>query len=220
MTVNGTIMKTTALLFLVIFGASFTWSRTLAGSPPVMWIIGGAIGGFIMVLATMFKPTWAPVTAPVYAALEGLFLGGISAVAQAAYPGIVFNAVCLTFGIMFSMLFLFQTGIISVTQKFRAGVMAATTGIFLIYMVSWVLSFFSVSVPFIHEGGVIGIGFSLFVIVVATLNLVLDFDFISQGAEAGLPKHMEWVGAVGLLVTLVWLYIEILRLLMKLQNRD
>lgn len=220
MTINGTVLKSGALLLLVVCGAIFTWGRVMATGQPTGWAIAGAIGGFIVAIITAFKKTWAPMTAPLYAGLEGLFLGALSAKFEMFYPGIVFNAVCLTFGTMFSLLFIYQTGWIKVTENFRLGLFAATGGIAVFYLVAMVLSFFNVQVPLIHSTGIFGIGFSVFVVVVAALNLVLDFDFIENGAAAGAPKYMEWYAAFGLLVTLVWLYIEILRLLAKLQRRD
>jgi uncharacterized YccA/Bax inhibitor family protein len=192
-----------------------------SGNPDAVmpWMIGGAIGGFIVALITVFKKTWSPITAPIYALLEGLFIGGISSIFEAKYPGIVIQAVGLTFGTLFGLLVAYKTGFIKATENFKLGVVAATGGIALIYFVSFILGFFGVGVPFIHESGLMGIGFSLFVVVIAALNLVLDFDFIEHGAEHGAPKYMEWYAAFGLMVTLVWLYIEILRLLAKLRDR-
>lgn len=222
MTINGTVLKTGALLLVVFFGAVFTWNKTMTmEGTPWSWMMLGMIGGLVVALVTVFKKEWAPVTAPLYAGLEGLFLGAVSAVAELQFvgSGIVFNAVCLTFGTLFSLLFIYQMGWIRVTQNFRLGVFAATGGIALFYVVSIVLGFFGISVPLIHSTGIFGIGFSLFVVGIAALNLVLDFDFIEHGAAAGAPKYMEWFGAFGLLVTLVWLYLEILHLLSKLQRR-
>jgi uncharacterized YccA/Bax inhibitor family protein len=159
------------------------------------------------------------VTAPIYAALEGLALGGISAVFESRYPGIVSQAVFLTFGTLAALLIAYRSGWIKATENFKLGVVAATGGIFFVYLISFVLSFFGVSIPLIHGSGVFGILFSLFVVVIAALNLVLDFDFIEQGAEQGAPKYMEWFAAFGLMVTLIWLYLEVLRLLSKLQQR-
>ena len=159
------------------------------------------------------------VTAPIYAILEGLFLGGISAVFESRFPGIVIQAVALTFGVLFCLLAAYTTRLIKVTQNFRLGVVAATGGIVIIYAISFIGGLFGLNVPYIHESGIIGIGFSLFVVVIAALNLVLDFDFIESGVEQGAPKYMEWYAAFGLLVTLVWLYLEILRLLAKLRGR-
>ena len=158
-------------------------------------------------------------TAPIYAALEGLALGGISAVFESRYPGIVSQAVFLTFGTLAALLIAYRSGWIKATENFKLGVVAATGGIFFVYLISFVLSFFGVSIPLIHGSGVFGILFSLFVVVIAALNLVLDFDFIEQGAEQGAPKYMEWFAAFGLMVTLIWLYLEVLRLLSKLQQR-
>jgi uncharacterized YccA/Bax inhibitor family protein len=183
-----------------------------------MW--GGAIGGLVLALITVFKKTWSPVTAPLYALVEGFFLGAISAVYNAKFDGIVMQAVMLTFGIMFALLFAYRSGLIKATENFKLGVVAATGGIALVYLASIVLGFFGINIPMIHEAGWVGIAFSLFVVAIASLNLVLDFDFIETGVEQGAPKYMEWYGAFGLMVTLVWLYLELLRLLSKLQSRD
>ena len=180
----------------------------------------GAIGGFAVALVTVFKKTWSAITAPVYALLEGLFLGGISAVFEARFPGIVIQAVGLTFGTLLCLLFAYKSGLIKATENFKLGIVAATGGIGMIYLVSIFFGFFGIQIPFIHESGIIGIGFSLFVVVIAALNLVLDFDFIESGSEMGAPRYMEWYAAFGLMVTLIWLYIEILRLLSKLRSRD
>ena len=221
MTVEGTAMKTGILLVLVITSAAFTWTKLLANPQAAMpWMIGGAIGGFVLALVTVFKKDWAMYTAPMYALAEGLFLGGISALYNTAYyEGIVFQAALLTFGTMITMLIAYSTGLIRATQRFRAGVVAATGGIMLVYLASLVMNMFGMHIPGIFGAGPIGIGFSVVVVIIAALNLVLDFDFIERGAEAGAPKSLEWYGAFGLLVTLVWLYIEILRLLSKLNRR-
>ena len=184
-----------------------------------MWILGSVIGGFIVAIATSFKKTWAPITTPVYAALEGVALGGISVIFESQYPGIVSQAVFLTFGTLAALLLAYRSGLVRATENFKLGIFAATGGIALLYLASFVLGFFGMSVPLIHSSGTWGILFSLFVVVIAALNLVLDFDFIETGVERGAPKYMEWYGAFGLLVTLVWLYLEILRLLAKLQSR-
>jgi uncharacterized YccA/Bax inhibitor family protein len=220
MTVNGTIQKTAALLFLAICSAAYTWTvtRVDGGSAAIPWAMGGAIGGLICVLAIYFKPVWAPILAPAYALLEGLFLGAISAILEAQFHGIVLTAAMLTMGTLGVMLFVYRMGWVKATEKFKTGVMVATGAIMLVYLVSMVLRLFSREIPFIHEGGAMGIGFSLLVVGIAALNLILDFDFIEKGSEQGAPRYMEWVGAVGLLVTLVWLYIEILRLLSKLNR--
>ncbi len=223
MTIQGTVNKTVVMLFLLIIAASWTWGMFYSqGSAAAVypWMIGGALGGFAVAMVTVFKKHWAGITAPIYAMLEGLFLGGISAVFESMYPGIVMQAVALTFGTLFGLLFAYKSGLIKVTENFRLGIVAATGGIALVYIASFILGFFGVNMPFIHESGLIGIGFSLFVVVIAALNLVLDFDFIESGAEAGAPKFMEWYGAFGLMVTLIWLYVEILRLLAKLRGRD
>ncbi len=220
MTIQGTVNKTFALLLLTIFGAAWTWKLYYAGTGALgIWIIGGAIGGFIVALITVFKKTWAPVTAPLYAVLEGLVLGGISSMLEGAYPGIVIQAVGLTFGTLFGLLFAYKSGMIRATENFKLGVVAATGGIMVVYLVTMALGFFGIRMPYIHDSGLIGIGFSLFVVVVAALNLVLDFDFIESGAAQGAPKYMEWYGAFGLMVTLIWLYMEILRLLSKMRSR-
>ncbi len=221
MTLNGTVFKTGILLTLVIGGAALTWNAALeqnANIGPLM--MGGLIGGLIFGMITSFKPNWSPVTAPIYAIAEGLFLGGLSAFINARYPGIAFQAVGLTFGTLASLLFAYSSGLIKATENFKLGIVAATGGIFLVYLASFVMSFFGMTMQFIHGAGPIGIGFSVFVVIIAALNLVLDFDFIEHGAERGVPKYMEWYGAFGLMVTLIWLYIEILRLLAKLQSRD
>ena len=223
MTIQGTVNKTGFLLLLLVGAASFTWStQTMewGGGGAGGLMIGGAIGGFIFAMITIFKKTWAPVTAPIYALLEGLFLGGLSSLMEMMYPGIVIQAVALTFGTLFALLVVYKSGMIKVTENFKLGIAAATGGIFLVYLASFVLSFFGGSIPYIHGSGTIGIGFSLFVVVIAALNLVLDFDFIEKGSEVGAPKYMEWYAAFGLIITLVWLYIEILRLLSKLRSRN
>ncbi|MCK5173923.1 MAG: Bax inhibitor-1/YccA family protein [Planctomycetes bacterium] len=219
MTVNGTVNKSAVLLALVLAGAAYNWHLFNTGGAygPVM--IFGLIGGFITAIVTVFKKQWAMVTGPLYAALEGLFLGGISAVFDSRYPGIVLQAVGLTFGVLACLLFAYRSGLIKATENFKLGVVAATGGIAMFYLFSIVLGFFNVSVPLIHSSGTFGIAFSVFVVVIAALNLVLDFDFIEQGAAMGSPKYMEWYAAFGLMVTLVWLYLEILRLLAKLNSR-
>lgn len=221
MTLRGTATKTLALLMLVTGSAIFTWNLFLQGSPLVNpLLLVGVIGGLIVAVATTFKPTWSPVTAPMYAALEGLALGGFSAAINVQYPGVAFQAVCLTFGTLFSLLLAYQTGWIKPSQNFKLGLAAATGGICLLYLVSFGMSFFGMGIPFIRGNSMLSIGFSAFVVIVAAMNLVLDFDFIEEGVARGAPKYMEWYGAFGLLVTLVWLYIEILRLLSKLRSRD
>ena len=220
MTLQGTVNKTGISLLLCVVSAAWTWNMYVSNPGVVMpFLLGGAIGGFIVAMVTIFKKTWAPVTVPIYALLEGLFLGAISAMFEQMYPGIVIQAVGLTFGTLFALLFAYKSGLIKATENFKLGVVAATGAVALIYMASIVLSFFGTSIPYIHESGTIGILFSLAVVVIAALNLVLDFDFIETGAERGAPKYMEWYGAFGLLVTLIWLYLEMLRLLSKLNSR-
>jgi uncharacterized YccA/Bax inhibitor family protein len=216
MTTQGTTNKCFILLFLVLLTASWVWSNPLA-LLPLFW--PAMIGGFIVAMVTIFKKEWAPVTAPIYALLEGVILGGISAFFERAYPGVVMQAVGLTFGTLFSMLLIYKSGLIKVTDNFRFGVFAATGGIALYYFVSIILGFFRIQAPLIYDSGLLGIGFSLFVVFIAALNLVLDFDFIEQGSQMGVPKYMEWYGAFGLMVTLIWLYMEILRLLAKTKRR-
>ena len=220
MTIAGTVNKTAMSLAVLLVAAMFVWGKGAQGQLPMFWVWGGVIGGFVVAMATTFKPVWAPYTTPLYAALEGVALGGISYVFEQMYPGIVAQAVFLTFGTLGALLFAYRSGIIRATENFKLGVFAATGGIGLVYLLSFVLGFFGISVPLIHSSGTFGILFSVFVVVIAALNLVLDFDFIEQGAERGAPKYMEWYGAFGLMVTLVWLYLEILRLLAKLQSRD
>ena len=223
MTLQGTVNKTGILLVLVVVGATYTWNlffQTGDAAAVMPIAIGGAIGGLIFALVTIFKKTWAGVTAPAYAVLQGLFLGGISAIFEAQFPGIVIQATGLTLGTLASLLLLYKLGIIKPTENFRLMIVSATMGIGLLYLVSFVMNMFgSTGIGFIHSNGLMGIGFSLFVVAIAALNLVLDFDFIEQGSEQGAPKYMEWFAAFGLLVTLVWLYIEILRLLSKIRQR-
>jgi uncharacterized YccA/Bax inhibitor family protein len=223
MTVNGTVNKTGLLLVLVVIGAMFSWSKyagpeSIGALTPL--IIGGALGGFVLAMVTVFKKTWAPYTAPLYALAEGLFIGALSAIFDARYPGIVLQAVGLTFGIMAALLIAYRSGLIRPTEKFKLGIVAATGGVFLLYMANMVMGFFGHSMGFINGNSGMGIAFSAVVVVIAALNLILDFDMIEQGANARAPKYMEWYGAFALIVTLVWLYLELLRLLSKLQSRN
>ena len=223
MTLQGTVNKTGILLALVILGASYTWNLFFqTGNPAAVMplAIGGAIGGLIFAIITIFKKSWASITAPIYAGLEGLFLGGISAIFEAQYPGIVIQATGLTLGTLASLLLLYKLGIIKPTENFRLMIVSATMGIGIVYLISLIMNMFGSSgIGFIHSNGIFGIGFSLFVVAIAALNLVLDFDFIEQGSELGAPKYMEWFGAFSLMVTLIWLYLEMLRLLAKLRSR-
>ena len=222
MTVQGTVGKAALLLLLLMISASFVWNKTLVDrmvGQAQLYMMIGLIGGLITSLVIIFVKTTAPYLSPVYALLEGLAIGGISAFANASYPGLVLPAVMLTFATLGALLFLYQTRIIRATDKFKMGVVGATGAIFLVYMLTFVLGLFKIQIPLIHSSGLIGIGFSLFVVGIAALTLVLDFDFIENGAAQNAPKYMEWYGAFGLIVTLIWLYLEILRLLMKLQDR-
>ena len=222
MTLQGTVNKTGALLLCVVATAAWTWGLSHSNRPEaaVPWMIGGVLGGFVVALVTIFKKTWSPFTAPIYALLEGLALGGISAFFETRYPGIAIQAVGLTFGTLFVMLLAYKSGMIRATQGFKIGVIAATGGIAVFYLVEMVLSmFFHINVPAINGSGPWGIAFSLFVVVIAALNLVLDFDMIETAVRGGAPKYMEWYGAFGLMVTLIWLYLEILRLLSKARRR-
>jgi uncharacterized YccA/Bax inhibitor family protein len=222
MTLEGTVNKTGILLLCAVATAAWTWH--LAMNPETLpldyvLLLVGLFGGLIFALVTTFKKTWAPVTAPIYALLEGLVLGGLSATLELRYPGIAIESVCLTFGTMFVLLLAYRSGMIKVTQKFRLGIVAATGAIFLFYMVEMLLGFFGIRFASVNGSGPLGIGISLVIVCVAALNLVLDFDFIERGVDAGAPKYMEWYGAFGLMVTLVWLYLEMLRLMAKLRGR-
>lgn len=223
MTVRGTLNKF-GFLFLMVMGTAFySWKEFNEGGnvQPLIWT--GAIGGLVVALIITFKRQWAPFLAPAYALLEGLFVGAISAYYNYAFaaqaPNIVITAVGLTFGTAIAMYLLYSFRIIQATQKFKAIIFTATAGIAIFYLITMVLGMFGIAVPFIHEGSTFGIIFSLFVVGIAALNLILDFDMIEKGAEAGAPKYMEWYGAFGLLVTIIWLYLEILRLLAKLSGR-
>ena len=230
MTINGTINKTGIMLLIVIFAATFTWRKFFGAIDPALpgalpegvigWMLGGAIGGFILALITIFRPRSAAMTAPIYAVCQGLFLGAISAMFEAQFPGLVMRAVSLTFGVFIIMLMLFRSGTIRATEKFRTVIIAATGGIALVYLASFIAGMFGVNFGFMNGGGLVSIGFSLVVVVVAALNLILDFDMITKGAEARAPGYMEWYGAFGLMVTLIWLYLEMLRLLSKLSSRN
>ncbi len=219
MTIQGTVNKTALALLVLLVAAAYTWNLGVGDPRVPVFMMVGVIGGLVVAMVTIFRQMWAPVTTPIYAALEGLALGGISATFEARYPGLVSQAVFLTFGTLGALLLAYRSGLIKPTENFKLGVFAATGGIALVYLISIVMSFFGVSIPLINSSGTFGILFSLFVVGIAALNLVLDFDFIEQGAAHGAPKYMEWYGAFGLLVTLVWLYLEMLRLLTKLQER-
>lgn len=222
MTINGTINKIGLMLLLVIGAAAYTWKIVMGENPGSAGTLAmvGAIGGFIMAIITVFRPQSSAITAPIYAILEGLFLGAISAVINARYPGVAFQAVLLTIGTLFTMLFLYRSGYIRATPKFRRGVMMATGAVFFAYLISWIMGMFGMSIGFMHSNGPLGILINLVIIVIAALNLIMDFDFIEKGSQMGAPKYMEWYGAFGLMVTLIWLYIEFLRLLSRFAGRD
>ena len=216
MTINGTVNKTAISLLLLVGTGYITFTSINVGL-----LIGCGIGGFIVAIITVFKKQWAPITVPIYAILEGGLLGGISFMYNSLYDGIVTNAIFLTVGILLSLLAAYRSGYIKATENFKLGVFAATGGIAIVYLINFVMGFFgsSMGIMQIDNASPMSIGFSLIVVIIAALNLVLDFDFIEEGAEKGAPKYMEWYGAFGLLVTLIWLYLEILRLLSKLNSR-
>ncbi len=231
MTVQGTVNKTAILLALLLVSAGWIWSlayRTtgygevaIVTYPGLLmpWMTGGLIVGFICAIILIFKQDWAPALAPVYAISEGLFLGSISTMLEMRYPGLPTQAAALTFGVLGAMLFAYKTNLIRPTEKFRTGMMIAMGGLMLVYLTSMIMSLFGGGMSFLASSSPLGIGFSVVVVAIAALSLVMDFDFIEQGSRMGAPKHMEWYGAFSLMVTLVWLYMEILRLLMKLNDR-
>jgi len=221
MTVSGTLNKALMMLLLLVGSAAFTWSMLVQGQNVYGFILGGAIVGFIAVLVSSFKPQYSPVLAPAYAVCEGLFIGGVSALFEMQYPGIVIQSVGATFMTFLVCAWLYRSKIVQVTQRFRSVLIAATLAIFSYYLVTFILTFIFPNFTPIHYGSsLMSIGISIFVIVIAAMNLFLDFDQIERGAQAGHPKYMEWFGAMGLMVTLVWLYIEFLRLLSKLNSRN
>lgn len=238
MTLEGTVIKTGCLLAILVAGAVYTWVQTDAMAPALtteavrrastmtvpqntyMFMLVGIVGGAIASLITIFVPRVAPYSAPLYAGLEGLALGGISTIFEYHFPGIAVQAVGLTFGTLAALLLAYSTRLIRATENFKLGVVAATGAICLVYLASFILGFFGIAIPMIHQSGLVGIGFSVVVVAVAALNLVLDFDFIENGVRQGAPKYMEWYGGFGLLTTLVWLYLEVLRLLSKLRDRE
>jgi uncharacterized YccA/Bax inhibitor family protein len=235
MTISGTVNKTAVLIAIAFITAFISWNSIQTTAVPAQpgsqqivtniegagpWLLVGGLGGFIVAMITVFKRHIAMITGPIYAGLEGLFLGAISKMFNAQYEGIAFQAIILTFGVLACLLIIYKSGLIPVTQNFRLGVAAATGAIFFIYLISFIMNLFGSGIPMIHSSGLLGIGFSVVVIIIASLNLVLDFDFIEKGEERGAPKYMEWYAAFGLMVTLVWLYLEILRLLAKLNSRQ
>jgi uncharacterized YccA/Bax inhibitor family protein len=225
MTINGAMKKFGLMLVMVLGAASFTWGIYFQqGAEAVMsWAIGASIGGFLVALIIIFKKAWAPYLALAYALLQGLFLGAISAVFEDAfhvrYPGIILQAVLLTFGVGIGMFALYYFRILQATATFKKVVIGATMGIALFYLVAMVMNMFGAQMPYLHSNGAVGIGISLFIVVIAALNLILDFDLIEQGAAQGAPKYFEWYCAFGLMVTIIWLYLEILKLLSKLASR-
>jgi uncharacterized YccA/Bax inhibitor family protein len=224
MTVQGTVNKTLGLLLILMACAVWTWTK--AGNPAAQGVVGAIfmgsmIVGFILAIATSFKPTWSPITAPLYAACEGLLLGVLSSYFEMRYPGIVIQAVGLTFAVALAMLLGYKSGFLQATPGLRKGLMIAMGGIMIFYVVVWIASMFGIHPPgFINGGGPLGIAFSLFVVGIAALSLILDFDFIESAARQGVGKYMEWYGAFALMVTLIWLYMEILRLLSKVSRRN
>jgi len=221
MTLQGTVNKTGILLVCVIATAAWTWGIVHSQAPEAAapWMLGGLIGGLVFALVTIFKKEWSPITAPFYALCEGLALGRISAFLELSYPGIAIQALGLTFGVTAVMLVLYTSGMVRATPKFTMGVIAATGGIFLVYVADMILRIFGHQVPLLNSAGPLGIGISVVIVIVAALNLILDFDFVETGVHAGAPKYMEWYGAFGIMVTLVWMYLEILRLLAKMRQR-
>jgi uncharacterized YccA/Bax inhibitor family protein len=220
MTIQGTVNRTLILLLLLLATFVLSWNLFLSNpESALLLMLVGAIGGLIVALITIFVPKVSPFTAPLYALLEGLFVGAISAQYEVQYGGIVFQAVLLTIGVLLSLLLAYKSGFIKVTQNFRLGVVAATGGIFIVYLISFIGGFFGFEIPHLHEATPLGIAISVVIVIIAALNLVLDFDFIENAATKGVPKYYEWYGAFGLLVTLIWLYLEILRLLSKLRSR-
>lgn len=220
MTVQGVANKTIILLLLAMATATMVWKSAFAGGEVMGWVFGGGIFAFIVALVISFKPQWAPYGAPVYALAEGLVLGGVSAMFAALYEGIVIKAVMLTFGVLFTMLFVYKSGLIKVTEKFKMGLTIAMGGIFVMYLLTWILGLFGVNMGFMHDGGPLSILISLGIVIVASLVLLWDFDTIEQGAAMGAPKFMEWYSAFSLMVTLVWLYLEILRLVSYFSSND
>ncbi len=220
MTIAGTGRATAILLAILVGGGVWGWTLVSSGATSTPgWILAAVLGGLGIAIVTIFKPQWARVTAPLYAGVEGVVLGGISRVYESAWDGIVVQAVMATVIVLLVMLVLYVTRTIRVTDKTRALIIGATLGIAVFYLVSLLLAVFGVQMPFVWDTGVLGIGFSVFVIAVAAFNLLLDFDLIERGVTRRAPAYMEWYAAFGLLVTLVWLYLEILRLLSKLNSR-
>ncbi|TWI83449.1 putative YccA/Bax inhibitor family protein [Lacibacter cauensis] len=223
MTVRGTMNKFGFLMLMVMAGAAFSWQAFNEGKNILPYLLIGALGGLVVALIITFKKEWSGYLAPAYGILEGVFVGAISAyfnfLFREKYPDIIMHAVLLTFAVAASMYLLYSLRIIKVTERLRSVIFVATASIAVFYLLTWILGFFGIHFAFLTTGSTFGIVFSLAVIGIAALNLLLDFDMIERGSEMGAPKFMEWYGAFGLLVTLVWLYLEILRLLSKLNDR-
>lgn len=226
MTIKGTILKSLTLLFMVLAGASYSWklfTNSLNPEAVTPWLIGGSIGGFVVALLISFKPKRAQYLAPLYALLQGLFLGGISAIFSETFadvaPGIVTNAVLLTMMVTLSMLLLYNSNLVKVDSRFARVITIAIASIAFYYLISIVLSLFGVNLTLLHNSGPLSIGISIVIVIVAALSLLLDFQFIERGSAMGMPKYMEWYGAFALMVTLIWLYLEILKLLSKFASR-
>lgn len=221
MTLSGAVNKTGLYLLLCVLSAAFNWNL-LYSNPSLanglLWL--GVFGGLVAAIVTIWKPTTANISAPIYAVLQGLALGAVSGMYEYLYDGIVMQALALTFGTLAALLLAYKSGLIKPTENFRLMLFAATGGVFILYLVSFIMSFFGGPIGFIHSNSLMGIGFSLVVVAIAALNLVLDFDFIEQASESGAPKYLEAYGAFSLMVTLIWLYLEILRLLAKIYSRD
>lgn len=227
MTLNGTVHKTALLLLLTIASAFMSWrvglDMLMTSYQPMgtlgPWILGASIGGLVIALAIIFRKHWAPFLAPLYAIVEGVVIGLLSMLLEMEFPGIALQAATLTFATLAALLMAYRSGLIRATENFKLGVVAATGGIFVVYLFDLGMRLFGMPIGFVHDNSWMGIGFSLLVVIIAALNLVLDFDFIETGVERGAPAYMEWYGAFGLLVTLIWLYLEILRLLAKARSR-
>lgn len=224
MTIQGVIIKTALLALICVLSAGWMWMQLFKGnvesSTFSTLMTTGALGGFALGLATAFRPTWSSITAPFYALMQGLFIGGAAALLESSFPGIAIQAAMLTIGTLLSMLGCYQSGLVRPTEKFKMGVFAATGGIAFVYLTAFILSLFGIQPFFLYGSGLFSIGVSLFVVVIAALNLIIDFDTIEQSTRRGAPKYMEWYSAFALMVTLIWLYVEFLRLLSKMRSRD
>ena len=220
MTLSGAVNKTGLYLLLCVLSAALNWNLLYSNpslASGLLWF--GVFGGLVAAIVTIWKPTSANISAPIYAVLQGLALGAVSGMYEYLYDGIVMQALALTFGTLAALLLAYKSGLIKPTENFRLMLFAATGGVFILYFVSFIMSFFGGPIGFIHSNSLMGIGFSLVVVAIAALNLVLDFDFIEQASESGAPKYLEAYGAFSLMVTLIWLYLEILRLLAKIYSR-